>query len=134
MYFDSHHRAEPLVHAPTVATAHAAAHGATAVATAAHGVSAHAAHVVTTAHGASAHATHGATAHGATAHGTTATTVAVLSHKVAKEAHQHVRLAAAITKGTAAHSTLAVTVLIHDLSKDLGINQLQHTFFPILSI
>ena len=134
MYFDSHHRAEPLVHAPTVATAHAAAHGATAVATAAHGVSAHAAHVVTTAHGASAHATHGAAAHGATAHGTTATTVAVLSHKVAKEAHQHVRLAAAITKGTAAHSTLAVTVLIHDLSKDLGINQLQHTFFPILSI
>ena len=134
MYFDSHHRAEPLVHAPTVATAHAAAHGATAVATAAHGVSAHAAHVVTTAHGASAHATHGAAAHGAAAHGATATTVAVLSHKVAKEAHQHVRLAAAITKGTAAHSTLAVTVLIHDLSKDLGINQLQHTFFPILSI
>ena len=105
MYFDRHHRAEPLVHAPTVATAHAAAHG-------------------TTAHA----------AHGATAHGTTATTVAVLSHKVAKEAHQHVRLAAAITKGTAAHSTLAVTILIHDLSKDLGINQLQHTFFPILSI
>ena len=30
MYFDSHHRAEPLVHAPTVATAHAAAHGTTA--------------------------------------------------------------------------------------------------------
>ena len=97
MYFDSHHRVEPLVHAPTVATAHAAAHG-------------------------------------ATAHGITATTVAVLSHKVAKEAHQHVRLAAAITKGSVAHSTLAVTVLIHDLSKDLGINQLQHTFFPILSI
>ena len=110
MYFDSHHRVEPLVHAPTVATAHAAAHGTTA------------------------HAAHGATAHGATAHGTTATTVAVLSHKVAKEAHQHVRLAAAITKGTAAHSTLVVTILIHDLSKDLGINQLQHTFFPILSI
>ena len=102
MYFDSHHRVEPLVHAPTVATAHAAAHG--------------------------------ASAHGAAAHGITATTVAVLSHKVAKEAHQHVRLAAAITKGTAAHSTLAVTILIHDLSKDLGINQLQHTFFPILSI
>ena len=121
MYFDSHHRVEPLVHAPTVATAHAAAHGATAVATAAHGASADAAHVVTT-------------AHGAAAHGITATTVAVLSHKVAKEAHQHVRLAAAITKGTAAHSTLAVTILIHDLSKDLGINQLQHTFFPILSI
>jgi len=56
MYFDRHHRAEPLVHAPTVATAHAAAHGTTA------------------------HAAHGATAHGATAHGTTATTVAVLSH------------------------------------------------------
>ena len=106
MYFDSHHRVEPLVHAPTVATVH----------------------------GATAHAAHRAAAHGATAHGTTATTVAVLSHKVAKEAHQHVRLAAAITKGTAAHSTLAVTILIHDLSKDLGINQLQHTFFPILSI
>ena len=99
MYFDRHHRAEPLVHAPTEATVH----------------------------GATAHAAHRATAHGAT-------TVAVLSHKVAKEAHQHVRLAAAITKGTAAHSTLAVTILIHDLSKDLGINQLQHTFFPILSI
>ena len=99
MYFDSHHRVEPLVHAPTVATAHAAAHG-------------------TTAHA---------------AHGATATTVAVLSHKVAKEAHQHVRLAAAITKGTAAHSTLAVTVLIHDLPKDLDVIQLQHTFFPILS-
>ena len=93
------------------------AHGATTVATAAHG--------------ATAHAAHGATAHRATAHG--ATTVAVLSHKVAKEAHQHVRLAAAITKGTAAHSTLAVTVLIHDLPKDLDVIQLQHTFFPILS-
>ena len=97
-------------------TAHAAhraaAHGATTVATAAHGTTAHAAHR--------------AAAHGATA-------VAVLSHKVAKEAHQHVRLAAAITKGTAAHSTLAVTVLIHDLPKDLDVIQLQHTFFPIWS-
>ena len=98
MYFDSHHRVEPLVHAPTEATVH----------------------------GATAHAAHRAAAHGAT-------TVAVLSHKVAKEAHQHVRLAAAITKGTAAHSTLAVTVLIHDLPKDLDVIQLQHTFFPILS-
>ena len=102
------------------------------------------AHVVTTAHaahGATAHAAHRATAHGAAtvataAHGATAhraTTVAVLSRKVTKEAHQHVRLAAAITKGTAAHSTLAVTVLIHDLPKDLDVIQMQHTFFPKLS-
>mgnify|MGYP001506894633 CR=1 FL=1 len=55
MYFDRHHRAEPLVHAPTVATAHAAAHGTTAHAAHRTSKSAHASIATITTHATAHH-------------------------------------------------------------------------------